>query len=149
MSEFSRRDLLKSSALITSAVGLAGCATDDPSPAQPPNIIVLVTDDQRWDMLGAAGNPLIQDPAHGSLGHGGGVVPEPLRHHVPVRSVANLDLYRPLCELPWHARLRNADVGGSARAQLSGTPARSRLPNRLCRQVWCRPHLAGRRVQLL
>ncbi len=62
MSDFSRRDLLKSSALIPTAVGLAGCAADDPSPAQPPNIIVLVTDDQRWDMLGAAGNPLIQTP---------------------------------------------------------------------------------------
>ena len=62
MSALSRRDVLKSSALLAPAFGLAGCATDSRSSEKLPNIIVLVTDDQRWDMLGAAGNPLIQTP---------------------------------------------------------------------------------------
>lgn len=30
--------------------------------APPPNLLVLVTDDQRWDTLGAAGNPVIHTP---------------------------------------------------------------------------------------
>ena len=29
---------------------------------RPPNILLLVTDDQRWDALGAAGNPVIRTP---------------------------------------------------------------------------------------
>ncbi|GAA4316218.1 sulfatase [Compostibacter hankyongensis] len=31
-------------------------------PPQRPNIIFLLTDDQRWDALGAAGNPVVQTP---------------------------------------------------------------------------------------
>ena len=30
--------------------------------SSPPNIIFIVTDDQRWDMLGCAGNQIIQTP---------------------------------------------------------------------------------------
>jgi len=30
--------------------------------SRPPNIILIVTDDQRWDMLGCAGNSIIQTP---------------------------------------------------------------------------------------
>lgn len=33
-----------------------------PSPAERPNILVLVTDDQRWDTLGCMGNRIIQTP---------------------------------------------------------------------------------------
>src|SRR5262245_15795614 len=36
-----------------------------------PNIIVLVTDDQRWDALGIAGNPIIKTPNIDALGRGG------------------------------------------------------------------------------
>ncbi len=32
------------------------------SPIPPPNIIFLLTDDHRWDALGAAGNPIIRTP---------------------------------------------------------------------------------------
>lgn len=39
-----------------------GCAFEGDTVAAPPNIIVIVTDDQRWDMLGAAGNSIIQTP---------------------------------------------------------------------------------------
>jgi len=30
--------------------------------ARPPNIVFLLTDDQRWDAMGCAGNPIIQTP---------------------------------------------------------------------------------------
>ncbi|MCP5120223.1 MAG: sulfatase-like hydrolase/transferase, partial [bacterium] len=37
----------------------------------PPNLILILTDDQRWDALGAAGNPNILTPAMDSLAAGG------------------------------------------------------------------------------
>jgi arylsulfatase A-like enzyme len=42
------------------AVGWAACAAAAES--RPPNILLLLTDDQRWDTLGAAGNRIIQTP---------------------------------------------------------------------------------------
>jgi len=38
---------------------------------RPPNIVVLVTDDQRWDTLGIMGNPIIHTPNLDSLGRRG------------------------------------------------------------------------------
>lgn len=40
-------------------------------PNPPPNIIVLVTDDQRWDALGYAGNPIIHTPEQDRLAQEG------------------------------------------------------------------------------
>src|SRR4029453_10644099 len=39
--------------------------------AQPPNIVLLVTDDQRWDTVGYAGNTVIQTPNLDSLAREG------------------------------------------------------------------------------
>jgi arylsulfatase A-like enzyme len=36
-----------------------------------PNLIVLLADDQRWDAIGAAGNPVIQTPNLDALAHAG------------------------------------------------------------------------------
>lgn len=36
--------------------------TRQPAPTGPPNLIFLLADDQRWDALGVAGNPIIQTP---------------------------------------------------------------------------------------
>ncbi|MFP6584565.1 MAG: sulfatase [Candidatus Hydrogenedentota bacterium] len=41
------------------------------SNSSPPNIIVLVSDDQRWDAMGAAGNTIIQTPNMDKLAAGG------------------------------------------------------------------------------
>jgi arylsulfatase A-like enzyme len=47
-------------------LGVAALATPSVAgasgPASRPNILVVVTDDQRWDALGAAGNPVIRTP---------------------------------------------------------------------------------------
>ena len=41
----------------------AGVAADPATPApRPPNILFLLTDDQRWDTLGCMGNTVIQTP---------------------------------------------------------------------------------------
>ena len=47
-----------------SALSGAGCGESDPasSPERRPNILFLLTDDQRWDTMGCAGNPIIQTP---------------------------------------------------------------------------------------
>lgn len=51
----------------------AGCllATSTAWSEAPPNILVLVTDDQRWDAMGAAGNDIIQTPNMDKLAAGG------------------------------------------------------------------------------
>ena len=58
----SRRDFLQQAAAVAPALVATGFALERENVASPPNIIVIVTDDQRWDMLGAAGNPIIQTP---------------------------------------------------------------------------------------
>lgn len=40
-------------------------------PAGRPNIVFILTDDQRWDMLGCAGNPIIQTPHMDALARDG------------------------------------------------------------------------------
>lgn len=47
----------------TAAASTAALAAPSTHSANRPNIIVIVTDDQRWDMLGCMGNPIIQTPA--------------------------------------------------------------------------------------
>ncbi|WP_338874719.1 sulfatase [Spirosoma sp. SC4-14] len=50
--------------LLISIIGLGQKPT-------PPNIIFLLTDDQRWDALGAMGNPIIQTPNLDALAQNG------------------------------------------------------------------------------
>lgn len=63
MARLSRRNFLGGM-----GVGLAGAATGcktylkRSTAKQPPNILLLLTDDQRWDTMGCMGNPVIQTP---------------------------------------------------------------------------------------
>lgn len=43
----------------------------DSAPTTPPNVIFLLTDDQRWDAMGAMGNPYIQTPNMDALAQDG------------------------------------------------------------------------------
>ncbi|RCR67551.1 sulfatase family protein [Larkinella punicea] len=45
------------------------------SPPEKPNIIFLLTDDHRWDALGAMGNPIIRTPNLDALAKGGVLFP--------------------------------------------------------------------------
>src|SRR6516225_8763993 len=40
-------------------------------PARKPNIVFVLTDDQRWDMMGCAGNPIIVTPHMDALARDG------------------------------------------------------------------------------
>lgn len=51
-------------------IGLPAFRSSGQSTA-PPNIIFLLTDDHRWDALGAMGNPVIQTPNLDALAHNG------------------------------------------------------------------------------
>jgi alpha-L-rhamnosidase len=53
---------LASILLCTSISGLAGVVPAEPGRDQRPNIIFILTDDQRWDALGYAGNKQIHTP---------------------------------------------------------------------------------------
>lgn len=50
---------------------LLACSTKEQVPQQRPNIIFLLTDDQRWDAMGAMGNPIIQTPEMDKLARQG------------------------------------------------------------------------------
>ena len=51
--------------------GLILALTSINAAAAPPNILILVTDDQRWDAMGCAGNPIIETPNMDRLAEGG------------------------------------------------------------------------------
>ena len=67
MNKITRRHFIRYTGLGLSAAALSRCASDNSGLhrdifSNRPNLIVLVTDDQRWDALGCAGNPFIQTP---------------------------------------------------------------------------------------
>ena len=41
---------------------ISACAGPGTSPATRPNVVVVFTDDQRWDAMGCAGNPFLKTP---------------------------------------------------------------------------------------
>lgn len=55
--------------LLIPLLSIAG--SPSPKPKDKPNIIFIVTDDHRWDALGAAGNKIIQTPNLDKLANGG------------------------------------------------------------------------------
>jgi len=63
--KLSRRQFIKKTgmagAFISVAGALSSCAQKDKS-FRKPNVIFLLTDDQRWDAMGCMGNPIIQTP---------------------------------------------------------------------------------------
>jgi len=67
-SRINRREFLSLAAggSVATALSLAGCDTELAEPGhagkRPPNIIFLLTDDQRADTMGCAGNPIIRTP---------------------------------------------------------------------------------------
>ena len=58
----SRRNFLRQALGAAHVAVGAGCTTRQEASSSRPNIVVVVTDDQRWDMLGAAGNSIIRTP---------------------------------------------------------------------------------------
>lgn len=61
----SSKPITRRAFLAGASLALGACATAGrrgrPA-AERPNLLVLVTDDQRWDAMGCAGNPIIQTP---------------------------------------------------------------------------------------
>jgi len=66
MKNINRRRFLRLAATGAAAIPITGCRgellTALSLTPKPPNIIFLLTDDQRWDTLGCMGNPIIHTP---------------------------------------------------------------------------------------
>ena len=58
---------MKKSILIFCLVSLAWFSCKKNKSSKPPNIIVILTDDQRWDAIGYAGNKIIKTPEQDQL----------------------------------------------------------------------------------
>ena len=57
-----RRDFLKTAALGAAAAGLSCQRLPTGRRATRPNVVFILTDDQRWDALGCAGHPFLKTP---------------------------------------------------------------------------------------
>jgi arylsulfatase A-like enzyme len=66
-----RRTFLRNSLAGALAAELAPCLSHAEGKTMPPNIVFLLTDDQRWDSLGCMGNRIIQTPNLDALAHDG------------------------------------------------------------------------------
>jgi len=62
-----RRDFVKTLGACAAALAAPGRARRRTLEPSPPNIILIVTDDQRYDALGCAGNPIIHTPVMDDL----------------------------------------------------------------------------------
>ncbi|MHC4643051.1 MAG: sulfatase family protein [Planctomycetota bacterium] len=77
MGNLNRRQFVKlvAGTAATAAIPITGCRGELSSSfslkAKPPNIIFLLTDDQRWDTLGCMGNPIIKTPNMDDLASNG------------------------------------------------------------------------------
>ena len=100
---------------------------------QRPNVVFILTDDQRWDALGCMGQRASADAAHRPARGGRGAVQEPLLHDLALFAEPGVDPGRALC-----ARARGGEQlhrlpAGSA--DLSAAAAGGGIRHRLHRQV--------------
>ena len=71
MPSMRRRDFLKASGLAAAGLATGRASRAAEAARKRPNIIFLLTDDQRWDTMGCAGNPIIRTPNMDALAAGG------------------------------------------------------------------------------
>jgi len=57
-----RRDFLRTVGLSAATAAVAGCTTKLTRADGRPNVLFILTDDQRWDCLGVAGHPYLKTP---------------------------------------------------------------------------------------
>ncbi|MGB2763821.1 MAG: sulfatase [Candidatus Aminicenantaceae bacterium] len=57
-----RRKFIQTVGLGLTSIAVPGCRRSSEQISKPPNIIFLLTDDQRWDAIRCAGNSIIQTP---------------------------------------------------------------------------------------
>jgi len=60
--ELNRRKFLRLIGVGAAAIAVPGCGFLRRGTGEKPNIIFLLTDDQRWDATGCTGNPVIKTP---------------------------------------------------------------------------------------
>jgi arylsulfatase A-like enzyme len=64
--------LRRAALIVIAAVAIAGCSGHAPPPAaRPPNVLVVLLDDMRWDSTGYAGHPNVKTPHIDRIAHEG------------------------------------------------------------------------------
>ena len=77
MKRLRRREFLSlvAGGSVAAGISLAGCRSGllggGAAAKKRPNIVFLLTDDQRWDTMGCTGNPIIQTPNMDAMAKGG------------------------------------------------------------------------------
>jgi arylsulfatase A-like enzyme len=57
-----RREFLRSMGLGAAAIALSGCEEEQARSADRPNVVFILTDDQRWDTMSCAGHKFLKTP---------------------------------------------------------------------------------------
>ena len=62
IAQIGRRDFIKTAGLATTEVLFGSCQATKTSIGSRPNVVVIFTDDQRWDCMGCMGNSDVKTP---------------------------------------------------------------------------------------
>src|SRR5438270_10623176 len=106
------------------------------APRERPNILFILTDDQRFDAMHCGGNALIQTPNIDRLAAEG----VRFRNHFVTTSICCVSrasiLTCPIWTAPRDRRFQNATHSAAMGRNLSCSASRRRLPHRFDRKVW-------------
>ena len=149
-----RREFVKTLGAAAAGLATAGCHRKSiPSQDRPPNLLVIVTDDQRHDTLGCAGHPIIHTPNMDGLAERGEVFCEHLWDHpdIPQTECLRADGWKYI-RYPQHPEfeeLYELTSDPHESRNLAGDPARGGILNdyrQRCRERADKAGRAGERM---
>jgi hypothetical protein len=121
--------------MFNALIALAGMLSLAGRTQDRPNIIFLLTDDQRWDALGCNGNARLKTPDIDALARGGVKFQECVCNDVDLLQFARINPERAVHAHAWNPGFQPAVFCGAGRPDLSGFAEGRRLFYRIYRKV--------------